>query len=419
MKHYTIWALGWLVLSGFTTPGAAVAGWFDEKSKLDVEASYLKHCSICHGDKGDAKTRALSGLYPKARDFTTAKAAIELTRERMIYSTVEGRPGTAMVAHKGRLPQAEIEALVDYIRTEFMSVPATGASGLFDAASLGDKIYTEYCSVCHGDNGNASYWAKNGLNPPPRDFTAPGELSVLTFDRMIDSVAHGRSGTGMTPFEKRLSKDEIVAVVKFIRFKFMGVDPDRDSGAAPLSMINPATQKATERHQSQRGGIPGVNTPLSAARSASASADPHRQMPHQRTQPQAGSAMPSMPLAQKQGRSMGVDMSLPIPNGLRGNARWGRGSYMQNCYDCHGVTGKGDGPRAYFINPRPRNFTTEASRQTLNKPRIFDKISNGVLGTVMPAWNKVLTPQEIANLTEFVFQAFIQSPAGMDKKKAQ
>ena len=110
-------------------------------------------------------------------------------------------------------------------------------------------------------------------------------------------------------------------------------------------------------------------------------------------------------------------MSLPVPNGLKGDLAWGRTFYMANCFACHGVTGEGDGPRAYFNIPRPRNFTSEAARQVLNRPRIFDSITKGRSGTVMPAWGKVLTPQQIAGLTEFVFQAFIQ-PGGTDKKKA-
>ena len=114
-----------------------------------------------------------------------------------------------------------------------------------------------------------------------------------------------------------------------------------------------------------------------------------------------------------------VDMSLPVPNGLKGDLAWGRQFYMANCLDCHGVMGKGDGPRAYFNIPRPRDFTSEASRQVLNRPRIFNGTTDGRKGTVMPAWGKVLTEQEIAGLTEFVFQTFIQ-PADDDtgKKKA-
>jgi len=405
MKNRVVLGVGGLflgsLLSGLSGLNVSVAGEAEADKKTMAEV-YLKNCSICHGDNGDANTRAQSGMFPKPRDFTTAQAAIELTRERMIKSVTEGRPGTAMVGHKGRLSPQQIEDLVDFIRTNFMQVTAAEAGKSPAAVSLGEKVYTANCSVCHGDSGNTAYWAKNGLNPPPRDFTAPESQSVLTRSRMLDSVTNGRPGTGMVPFESRLTKDEISAVVGYIRFKFMGVDPDNDSGAAPLALVEPVAEPVEA--PSPVGGIPGVDTPLSSARSAEPAPET--------------TGVPS-------GHSMESDMSLPVPKGLKGDLAWGRTFYMANCFVCHGVTGQGDGPRAYFNIPRPRNFTSAEARQVLNRPRIFDSIIKGRVGTVMPAWGKVLTEQQIAGLTEFVFQTFIQSSEAAtvsskaDKKKAQ
>ncbi|MCF6337266.1 MAG: c-type cytochrome [Gammaproteobacteria bacterium] len=417
MKNSVMWVrLMWIagvVSLGLGTAGAvaATANSGSAADKKDVAALYLKNCSICHGDEGDANTRAQSGMYPVPRDFTTAEAAIELTRERMIKSVTDGRPGTTMVAHKKRLSEQEIADLVDYIRSNFMQLPGA-AAGTPAAVSLGEKVYTENCSVCHGDNGNSAIWAQNGLNPAPRDFTSPEAQNELTRDRMLRSVTNGRPGTGMVSYKKRLSKDEIAAVVGFIRFKFMGVDPDKDTGAAPLAMSEP---EARTPPPSRAGGIPGVDAPLAAARAAPARVDPHQQ-------PHDGTSMPAVaPATPTAGHSVDVDMSLPVPQGLKGDLVWGRQFYMANCFDCHGVTGEGDGPRAYFNIPPPRDFTSEASRQVFNRPRIFSGITNGKAGTVMPAWGKVLTEQEIAGLTEFVFQTFIQ-PAETDnsagKKKA-
>jgi len=405
-----------LFLSGFLSGASVAVAGETENDEKTMAALYLKNCSICHGDNGDANTRAQSGMFPKPRDFTTAEAAIELTRERMIKSVTEGRPGTAMVGHKRRLSPQQIEGLVDYVRSTFMQIAATKAGQPPEAVSLGEKVYTENCAVCHGDSGNTSYWAKNGLNPPPRDFTAPESQSVLTRSRMVDSVTNGRPGTGMMPFTTRLSGNEISAVVGYIRFKFMGVNPDSDSGAAPLALVKPTAVPVEA--QPIMGGIPGVDAPLSAARSA-ANADENRDGHDSAAAPPAD-AMLGMP----GGHSMDVDMSLPVPNGLKGDLAWGRTFYMSNCFTCHGVTGQGDGPRAYFNIPRPRNFTSEAARQVLNRPRIFDSITKGRNATVMPAWGKVLTEQQIAGLTEFVFQTFIQpsktaaAPGKTDKKKA-
>ncbi len=105
-----------------------------------------------------------------------------------------------------------------------------------------------------------------------------------------------------------------------------------------------------------------------------------------------------------------ADMSLPMPLGLKGDPDKGRVFFMGNCFTCHGVLGDGNGPRAYFITPPPRDFLLETSQQRLNRPVLFEAITNGRLGTNMPAWGKVLSSQEIANVAEFVFQNFISAP---------
>ena len=117
---------------------------------------------------------------------------------------------------------------------------------------------------------------------------------------------------------------------------------------------------------------------------------------------------PAPPVAQPV--STTVDTSLPMPLGLSGDAAKGRVFFMTNCFTCHGIKGDGEGPRAYFITPSPRNFLLESSRQRLNRPVLFEAIANGRLGTNMPAWRTVLNNQEIADVAEFVFQDFISAP---------
>jgi mono/diheme cytochrome c family protein len=95
------------------------------------------------------------------------------------------------------------------------------------------------------------------------------------------------------------------------------------------------------------------------------------------------------------------------PDGLLPDTNAGLAFYMQNCATCHGANGDGKGPRAYFILPKPRDFQHPASRHGLDRARLFTAISKGTRGSEMPAWEKVLTKQEIVNIAEYVFQAFI------------
>lgn len=412
MKKITLWSNGCAVLLLFGMAASCVSA-----APLDVAKLYTKHCSICHGDNGDGNSRAKGGMNPPPRDFTTPEAAEELSRERMISSVTYGRPGTAMMAHKGRLSELEIASIVDYVRTSFMLAPPQATTIVVPTSSTltkGEKIYTQNCSVCHGDKGNTAFWAQNGLNPPPRNFTDQEALSTLTRERMIASITHGRPGTGMMPFSKRLSNEDIEAVVTFIRARFMGLDPKHDTGETPFDQTaghKPQSAKAEPVAPPQEAhamaGIPGIDAPLVGNEPPSAQ-DPHGG-PH-------GGGMPGMMGEMPPAHVVDADMTLPLPQGFKGDARWGREFYMKNCFTCHGVKGDGNGPRAYFNIPRPRDFTSDASRRMLNRPRVFDSITNGRVGTVMPAWGKVLSPQEVANITEFVFQTFVQ-PTGANNAK--
>jgi len=103
-----------------------------------------------------------------------------------------------------------------------------------------------------------------------------------------------------------------------------------------------------------------------------------------------------------------------FPAGLKGSVLRGEDFYQNNCFSCHGRSGKGDGPRAHFNQPRPRDFTSDETRVLFDRERLFNRIRTGKQGTVMPAWDKVLTEQQIADVAEYVWQQFIQLP----KKKS-
>ena len=89
----------------------------------DGAAVYLRVCSVCHGEKGDGRSRAAPVLATPPRDFTRPEAARDLSREYMIAIVRDGRPHTPMVGRGERLSQQEIEAAVDYIRATFMKKP--------------------------------------------------------------------------------------------------------------------------------------------------------------------------------------------------------------------------------------------------------------------------------------------------------
>lgn len=214
------------------------------------------------------------------------------------------------------------------------------------SAPVGGQIYADYCSVCHGDTGQGAVWATSGLNPPPVNFTLPQTQASLDRKRMIKSVAYGRPETAMTGWKNRLSDEQIEIVVDYVIKAFMSSSD--------------------------------------AYKNASASDKSTAESTH-------------------------ADMSLPLPSELQGDAIRGAALYMANCTACHGVSGDGRGPRAYFINPKPRNFLHTSSRASFNRPALFEAVARGKLRTEMPAWDKVFDQQQLADVSEYVFQQFIQS----------
>lgn len=343
--------------------------------QIHPAAIYHNYCSVCHGDKGDGRSRAQGSLVPPPKDFTNYAVAQQLTRKYMVDVVTNGRPGTAMTGWKTQLNQKEIEAVVDYVRNTFMPAAASA-----DSSSRGRSVYAKNCSVCHGDKGDGNSRARNSMSPAPRDFTSPAAKAELTPERMIRSVSYGRPETAMAGFATQLSKEDIKAVVDYIRDGFMS--SGNNDGISGTS--------AGARHLSPSNEMPGHD--------------------------KANAARVTPPAAAVQ--RVAVNMAAAMPNGLKGDATRGAGFYMSNCATCHGTTGDGRGPRAYFINPKPRNFLHTASRAELNRIALFNAIKEGKLGTEMPAWGKVLSDQEVADVSEFVFQRFIQVQGSAKQAKS-
>jgi mono/diheme cytochrome c family protein len=232
------------------------------------------------------------------------------------------------------------------------------------AAADGATLYHNYCSVCHGDKGDGKSRASGSLSTLPRDFTSATSKQELSRERIAAVIAHGKAGTAMVGWKTQLSSADIDALAEHVYTRFVlgqGVPAAGASGAATIS--------GTRAH----GG-----------READAGSTPAR-----------------------------VDMTVGLPNGLKGDSRRGGAFYLANCATCHGARGDGQGPRAYFINPKPRNFVDADSRARFNRLVLYAAVSEGRLASEMPAWNKVATPQQMADVSEYVFQAFIlgQPPA--------
>lgn len=84
-----------------------------------------------------------------------------------------------------------------------------------------------------------------------------------------------------------------------------------------------------------------------------------------------------------------------------GDPAKGKTLYETYCVSCHGPRGKGDGPAAAILNPRPRDHTSRAYMSTLTDEYLASIIKEGgaALGRspAMPA-AKTLTDEDIDDL---------------------
>jgi mono/diheme cytochrome c family protein len=92
-----------------------------------------------------------------------------------------------------------------------------------DTPDLGESLYAERCSPCHGDEGRGDGPTAPALQPTPRDFRDAAFWKGRTTAQLRAVVVDGKPGTMMPPFRDILSDAEIDAVVRSLsRF-----DPER------------------------------------------------------------------------------------------------------------------------------------------------------------------------------------------------
>jgi len=185
-------------------PVAAVPGAVREPGR----EVYNFRCYYCHGYSGDARTLAATLLDPPPRDFT-ALAPAALSREAIIAAVRDGRPGTAMKGFGAVLGAAEIEAVADFVRDEFMVRKArntryhTAANGwpdheryraafpfatgeialdtpgeeLAPEQAAGKRLYMGACVSCH-DRGRVreegAAWELRAVSYPPNEDACVG-----------------------------------------------------------------------------------------------------------------------------------------------------------------------------------------------------------------------------------------------------
>lgn len=97
----------------------------------------------------------------------------------------------------------------------------------------------------------------------------------------------------------------------------------------------------------------------------------------------------------------------PAPSAaLRGDAAAGAKHYALYCTTCHGPTGRGDGPAAAGLNPKPADHTDASYMGTLSDQHLYEVIKGGGAAVgkspLMAPWGGVLNDQAIRDVIAHV-----------------
>jgi mono/diheme cytochrome c family protein len=192
---------------------------------------YKQLCSACHGDR-----------VPKGDDFDQSREII-----------AGGGSHQTMPVWGEILTPQQMDALVAYTLSAANGTPA----------AIGQDLYSQYCSICHGDFG------EGGANPAlSGDIIAPISTAeyLKTRDNLTLSsiISQGQPNFGMSPFGSTfggpLDEDEIDAIVTFIRTwednPPVELPPEIKSTNVPLAGPEVYTSLCSQCHgEAGEGGI--------------------------------------------------------------------------------------------------------------------------------------------------------------------
>lgn len=200
---------------------------------------YVKHCAVCHGVNGRGDGPASPSMIPRPRDFTQGLYKYKSTMPvsvpsdddlaRTIYA---GLQGSAMPSWAGLLNDAEVKAVLEYIKgfsprfknepVSLVKMPAR-IDPTPQSIAAGEAVFRRAgCNACHGDDlrGGKKLFDNKDLPVFSRDLTAPWTFrGGSTAEELWLRITTGLAPSPMPSFSKTLSDEDRWHVVNYILSK--------------------------------------------------------------------------------------------------------------------------------------------------------------------------------------------------------
>lgn len=164
---------------------------------------FKSYCALCHGEKGDGKSRTIK-LYPEY-DLT-----IKITEQALLEDII--RQGGEKVGRSPFMPPWQDELSEEQIM-DVISYIAT----LSSVVQRGEVVFKTNCVLCHGIKADGKGRASVLYDPPPANLTKSDKND--DYKRMI--ITMGGAAMGRSPmmpvWGEQLSAQEIEDVVAYLR----------------------------------------------------------------------------------------------------------------------------------------------------------------------------------------------------------
>ena len=298
------------------------------------------------------------------------------------------------------------------------------------------------------------------MSPPPRDLT---KASALDLADIVEAVTHGRPGTAMAPFGKRLEAEEIAAVAAFVTREFLRCQGENGRYHSPengWSAEDPETISATPfvtglipydraparltaeqrqgraiflqscitchegRHYGAEEAAEEGELPVFAP--VSSEQDPHSaelltssvQNEHANNNiigKQGVEESEPEHFSEIYDRSAGIAAAneqnpMPLLEALSAEERRGQALYEESCQLCHARDGSGNNWIGQFLEPDASDLRRWlANSADLDDSALLAQIASGRPGSSMPDFGGVLPQADLRAILDYMRRAFATS----------